>query len=173
MPSAATEVIETTLVNPPAGSTTAGVLQLQTTTAQPGLSTQHQQLSSNRTPLPFANTVGIHRVGVRTTTTSSSYLMPSSSVTGRLAGVPNGYQVWLLVVIALTAIFAVLIVVLSVICVWLCVLKSRTTSIACVKGLSMQIDPFTRQHLALNVDCIEMYRPNCSMKHTVVLCACS
>ena len=142
MPSAATS---TTSVNP-LGSTNAGVLQLQTTATQPsllGLSTRvrHQRY------------------------TSSSYPMPSSSVTGRLAaGVPNcnEYQLWLFVVIVLTAIFAVLIVVLSVICVWLCVLKSRTTSIACVKGLSMQIDP---QHLALNIDCIEMYRLNCSMKH--------
>ena len=126
MPSAATS---TTSVNPP-GSTAAGVLQLQTTATQPsllGFSTRHQRY------------------------TSSSY-MPSSSVTGRLAaGVSNcnEYQLWLFVVIALTAIFAVIIVVLSVICVWLCVLKSRTTSIACVKGFSMQIDPFTRQHLAL------------------------
>ena len=65
MPSAATS---TTSVNPP-GSTAAGVLQLQTTATQPsllGLSTQHQRY------------------------TSSSYPMPSSSVTGRLAAdVPN------------------------------------------------------------------------------------
>ena len=128
MPSAATSI---TTVNPP-GSTAASVVQLQTTATQPsllGFSTRHQQY------------------------TSSSYPMPSSSVTGRLAaGVPNEYQLWLFVVIALTAIFAVLIVVLSAICVWLCILKSRTTSIACVKGLSMQIDP---RHLALNIDCIE------------------
>ena len=121
MPSTATSAASTTSVNSP-GSTAAGVLQLQTTATQPsliGLSTRHQLY------------------------TSSSYPMPSSSVTGRLAaGVPNcnEYQLWLFVVIGLTVIFAVLIVVLSVICVWLCVLKSRTT---CVKGFSMQIDPFT------------------------------
>ena len=142
VPSAATS---TTLVNPPS-STAAGVLQLQTTATQPsllGLSTQHQRY------------------------TSSSYPMPSSSVTGRLAaGVPNcnEYQLWLFVVIGLTVIFAVLIVVLFVICVWLCVLKSRTTSIACVEGFSMQ----THSHDNTLLYCIEMY--DFSVKHTVAVC---
>ena len=134
-----TAISTTSSVNPPDSSTIAGVLQQQTTTTQPSLpasSTRHQQLS---TPSPPANTVGTHRVGARTTTTSSSHPTPSSPVTGRLIGVPDEYQVWLFVVITLTAIFAVLIVVLSVICVGLCVLKSRTASNVHVKGLSMQI----------------------------------
>lgn len=63
----------------------------------------------------------------RPTSSSIQRPIPSSPGLGGLTGVPDDYEVWLFVVVGLTALFAVLIVALSIICIGLCVLKSRAS----------------------------------------------
>ena len=96
--------------NPTVTSTTN--IQLQPTSSQrPTTSTNTQRPTNTETQRP----------------TSSNLPRPTQSSLdrGELMGVPDNYEVWLFIVVGLTVLFAVLIVALSIICVGLCVLKSK------------------------------------------------
>ena len=103
--------------NPTMKSTTN--IQLQPTSSQrPNTNTQRPTTNTN--PQQPTNTET-----QRPTSSNLPRPTQSSLDRGELMGVPDNYEVWLFIVVGLTVLFAVLIVALSIICVGLCVLKSK------------------------------------------------
>lgn len=80
--------------------------------------------------------VGRTSVGVVARTTQVVAHSSTANITPTLGAVnlPQPYQTWLYVVVGLTVVFGMLIIILTIICVGLCLLKARTNQVDTLDG---------------------------------------
>lgn len=104
--------------------------------------------------------------------TRTSY--PSPSPQGSLRDVPEPYQTWLFVVVALTAVFGMLIIILTIVCIGICLLRSRSNEVDCEKGLSKDkcyMHPcIVNQHANVSIDILHVPLRHWQLPNT---CSCN
>ena len=111
---------------------------ITTTPATPGITTATPGITT-ATPTS-GNMVVLNSRGhssIRVLPTRTSYPTPTPQES--LQDVPEPYQTWLFVVVALTAVFGMLIIILTIVCIGICILRSRSNEVDCEKGLSKDI----------------------------------